>query len=270
MKLTLSLGQMNVQLGQPEANLARVRAWTAEAARRGSALVLFPELWSTGYDLENWQRHASPPGAGMFPRLAELAREHHIALGGSVLEVRDGKAYNAFALFDAEGALSATYRKTHLFGLMDEPRNLTAGDVPVVLDLPFGRAGLAICYDLRFPKLFAAYVDARCEAFLLCAEWPNPRLDHWQTLLRARAIEGQAFVIACNRVGGSGTTFFGHSMIVDPWGDVVVEGDDSEGVVVGRIDRARLSEIRSHFPFLSDGRPFDAVETSPLSVGNRC
>src|SRR5260221_13406896 len=92
MKLTLSLGQMSVKLGEPETNLARVGAWTAEAVRRGSALVLFPELWSTGYDLEHWEQHASPPGEGMFPRLAALAREHHIALGGSVLEARDGKA----------------------------------------------------------------------------------------------------------------------------------------------------------------------------------
>ena len=94
---------MDVTLGEPEVNFARVRDWTAEAARRGSDLVLFPELWSTGYDLENWERYAAPPGEGMFARLAALAREHHIALGGSVLEVRDGKAYNAFALFDAEG-----------------------------------------------------------------------------------------------------------------------------------------------------------------------
>src|SRR5258708_34340362 len=112
MKLNLSLGQMNVQHGEPEANLVRVSAWTAEAARRGSALVLFPELWSTGYDLENWRRHASPPGEGMFPRLAALGRAHHIAPGGSAFEARNRTAYNALALFRPQRARRATPLKT--------------------------------------------------------------------------------------------------------------------------------------------------------------
>ena len=104
MKLNLSLGQMNVHLGDPEQNFERVRDWTAEAARRGSALVLFPELWPTGYDLENWPKHADPLGEGMFARLSALARAQHIALASSVLEARDGQAYNTFAIFDAEGS----------------------------------------------------------------------------------------------------------------------------------------------------------------------
>ena len=95
MKLNLSLGQMDIHLGEPEQNFERVREWTAEAARRGSALVLFPEIWYSGYDLENWRKYAAPLGDGIFARVSELAKEHHIAVGGSVLEARDGKAYNS-------------------------------------------------------------------------------------------------------------------------------------------------------------------------------
>src|SRR5258705_6779169 len=142
MKLNLSLGQMDVTLGEPEVNFERVRGWTAEAARRGSDLVLFPELWSTGYDLEHWEQYAAPPGEGMFVRLAALAREHHIALGGSVLERRNGRAYNAFALFDASGELSATYRKLHLFRLMDEEKWLAPGERLELVETEWGLTGL--------------------------------------------------------------------------------------------------------------------------------
>jgi len=256
MKLNLSLGQMNVQLGEPEANLARVSAWTAEAARRGSALVLFPELWSTGYDLENWQRHASPPGQGMFPRLAGLAREHHIALGGSVLEVRDGKAYNAFALFDAEGALSATYRKTHLFRLMDEEKWLAPGEGLEMVEAEWGLTGLGVCYDLRFPELFRHYALRGARLVLLPAEWPARRAYHWQTLLRARAIENQMFLAGCNRVGESkGEVFGGGSAVIDPWGEAVVEGGSSEALLTAEIDLDMVDAVRQRIPVFNDRRP---------------
>jgi omega-amidase len=256
MKLNLSLGQMDVQLGQPEANLARVSAWTEEAARRGSALVLFPELWSTGYDLENWQQHASPPGEGMFPRLAALARQHHIALGGSVLEVRNGKAYNAFALFDAEGALSATYRKTHLFRLMDEEKWLAPGEGLEMVEAEWGLTGLGVCYDLRFPELFRHYALRGARLVLLPAEWPARRAYHWQTLLRARAIENQMFLAGVNRVGESkGEVFGGGSAVIDPWGEAVVEGGSAETLLTAEIDLDQVDAVRSRIPVFQDRRP---------------
>jgi len=256
MKLTLSLGQMDVKLGEPETNLARVSAWTAEAARRGSALVLFPELWSTGYDLENWQRHASPPGQGMFPRLAALAREHHIALGGSVLEVRDGKAYNAFALFDATGALNATYRKTHLFRLMDEEKWLAPGEKLELVEADWGLTGLGVCYDLRFPEFFRNYALRGARLVLLPAEWPARRAYHWQTLLRARAIENQMFLAGCNRVGESkGEVFGGGSAVIDPWGEAVVEGGSGETLLTAEIDLDQVDSVRNRIPVFKDRRP---------------
>jgi omega-amidase len=256
MKLTLSLGQMNVALGEPETNFTRVSAWTAEAARRGSALVLFPELWSTGYDLEHWQRYASPPGEGMFPRLAALAREHHIALGGSVLEVRDGQAYNAFALFDATGALSATYRKTHLFRLMDEEKWLAPGEKLELVEADWGLTGLGVCYDLRFPEFFRHYALRGARLVLLPAEWPARRAYHWQTLLRARAIENQMFLAGCNRVGESkGEVFGGGSAVIDPWGEAVVEGGSGETLLTAEIDLDQVDAVRNRIPVFKDRRP---------------
>jgi predicted amidohydrolase len=256
MTLTLSLGQMDVALGDPDTNFAQVRAWTAEAARRGSALVLFPELWSTGYDLENWRKHASPPGEGMLARLAALAAEHKIAVGGSVLEVRDGKAYNAFALFDAEGGLSATYRKTHLFRLMDEEKWLAPGESLELVEAEWGLTGLGICYDLRFPELFRHYALRGARLVLLPAEWPARRAYHWQTLLRARAIENQMFLAACNRVGESkGEVFGGGSAVIDPWGEAVVEGGSRAALLTAEIDLGQVDEVRKKIPVFEDRRP---------------
>ena len=254
--LTLTLGQMHLHLGEPETNYERVRAWTAEAARRGSGLVLFPELWSTGYDLEHWQQHASPPGEGMLARLAALAREHHIALGGSVLEVRDGRAYNALALFDATGRLLATYRKVHLFRLMDEEKWLAAGDRLELVEADWGLTGLGICYDLRFPELFRAYALRGARLVLLPAEWPSRRAAHWHTLLRARAIENQMFVAACNRVGESkGEHFGGGSAIIDPWGEAVIEGGSAEALLTAEIDLSQVDAVRQRIPVFEDRRP---------------
>lgn len=256
MPFTLSLAQTDIALGDPEANFERIRAWTVEAARRGSALVVFPELWSTGYDLENWQRHASAPGEGMFARLSALAREHHIALGGSVLEARAGRAYNAFALFDADGHALATYRKVHLFRLMDEEKWLAPGERLELVEAEWGLTGLAICYDLRFPELFRSYALRGARLVVVPAEWPSRRAAHWKALLRARAIENQMFVAGCNRVGETkGEHFGGGSAVIDPWGEAVIEGGAAPTLLTTEVDLGEVERVRQRIPVFEDRRP---------------
>lgn len=255
--LTLSLGQMHLHLGQPAQNFERVRAWTVEAARRGSALVLFPELWSTAYDLENWPQHAAPIGQGMFARLSELAIEQHIALASSILEVKDGRAYNTFVLYDAQGEQRAVYRKVHLVPMLDEPKWLAAGEALTLVDMDWGRTGLGICYDLRFPEMWRTYALHGARLMLLPAEWPSRRAVHWQTLLRARAIENQVFVAACNRVGETkGEVFAGKSVVLDPWGEAVIEGGaETEALLTAEIDLAKVDDVRQRIPVFKDRRP---------------
>ncbi len=255
MKLTLSLGQMQISYDDAEANFERVRAWTAEAARRGSHLALFPELWYSGYDLEKWQRYAAPLGEGIFARLSALAREHHIALGGSVLELKEGRPYNTFAFFDAEGACRAVYRKLHLFGPMGEDQWLRAGDSFTLLQGEWGPVGLSICYDLRFPEVARRYALEGARLWLLPAQWPQRRIRHWQTLLRARAIENQMFVAAVNGVGVSGReTFGGLSAVVEPWGEPVAEAGATELLLTAEIDLDEADQARQRFPVLKDRR----------------
>jgi len=254
--LTLSLGQMTVAAGEPEANWARARACILEAARRGSQLVLLPELWSTGYDLEHWQRYAAPLGAGHFGEVAALAREHRISIGGSLLEAQGDRATNCFALYGPDGALWAAYRKIHLFKLMAEDEWLSPGQDVVTAETPWGATGLAICYDLRFPEIFRRQAVGGVRLLLLPAEWPGRRIAHWQTLLRARAIENQCFIAACNCVGASEKdTFGGRSAVIDAWGETVIEAGAGEALLTTTIDLDLADRVRTHIPVFADRRP---------------
>ena len=256
MELNLSLAQIDIQFGDPAANFETVTRMTEEAKRRGSDLVLFPELWSTAYDLTNASRYASHLDVGVFADLSALAKRTGIFLLGSTLSLLgENKFGNTLTVFAPDGTLLADYSKIHLFRLMDEHQYLTAGDKPVLVDLPSGRAGLAICYDLRFPELFRGYALAGAEMTFLPAEWPHPRLVHWQTLVRARAIENQMFVFACNRVGRDPRNeFFGHSLVVDPWGEILAEGGEGEELITLTVDLAKVQEARRRIPILSDRR----------------
>jgi predicted amidohydrolase len=255
MRISVSLGQINVRFGDPEANFQQARDDAREAKRRGSALLLFPELFLSGYDLSNRERYAAPSGEGAFAQLSVLAREHGIALGGTVLERRKDTYQNTFALFDAGGNYLALYRKTHLFSPMEERRFLTAGDAFTLAQTPWGATGLAICYDLRFPEMMRRYALLGAQLILLPAQWPRKRIDHWQTLLRSRAIENQVFVAGCNCAGESGReTFGGRSAIIDPWGRVVAEGGDTPELLTAEIDLDLVKTVRRDFPVLGDRR----------------
>ena len=229
-KLSISLGQMQIKLARVEDNLAAAEGLIGEAAASNADLVVLPELWSTGYDLENAGDYADELGAGMFAQLSETARLNSIAVFGSLLERRGGQIMNCATYHDANGSLGAVYRKIHLFRLFDEHKWLGEGETPATLAFPWGAAGLSICYDLRFPELFRRYAVAQgAKLMLLCAEWPLIRVEHWRTLLIARAIENQCFVVATNSCGETGgTVFAGHSMIIDPWGQVIVEAGEDE------------------------------------------
>ncbi len=261
--LTVSLGQFNVHPGEPEDNLRVVREWVAEAARRGSDLVVFPELWDTGYALSRAQELGTPVSTGRFAQVAQLAVQHQIHIVGSMLELgtrtgAEGLAYNTAVWYAPDGAVSGSYRKIHLFRYspLEEDRYLTPGGIPQCVTLPWGIAGMAICYDLRFPELFRHYAVAGAVMTVIPAQWPHARIDHWRTLLRARAIENQMIVIGCNRVGTSeGQAYGGSSAIYDARGNLLVEGNDQESLLTTQVDIGEALLLRREFPTLSDRRP---------------
>ena len=269
MAISISLAQIDVKLGQEQANLMAVTDLIKEASRRGSQLILLPELWPTGYDLEHASSYTTPVDQGLFADIAELARQYRIDIIGSQLSLISSSQHgNTAVYYNRDGENLGVYHKIHLFGLMEEDQYLTGGDAISIVDTDWGKVGLTICYDLRFPELFRAYAFSGVKAVVIVAEWPKPRLSHWRTLLRARAIENQIFIIACNRVGTTGSTnFFGHSCIIAPDGEAIIEAGEQSGLYTAEIDLEQIDAIRTHMPVFSDRRP-DAYShfTQPLKT----
>jgi predicted amidohydrolase len=247
---------MDVPQGQPEANLARARAFAAQAQEAEADLLLLPELWLHGYDLKRAESWASPLGEGGFAEMASLAREFGIHLAGSLLERHEDGVSNTAVLYGPDGQLLGSYRKMHLFRLMQEPRYLTPGTHATICPTPWGSTGLGICYDLRFPELFRTMALAGAKLFVIPAQWPVKRLEAWLLLARARAVENELIVAACNRVGGDeGVSFPGRSIVVDPWGNKIVEGDDQERLLVAEADLREIEKARRYLTVYKDRRP---------------
>ncbi len=246
--LTISLFQLEYGPGDSAGRLERVRAAAAEAAARGSSLLLLPELWYSGYDLINSGALAVPMGQGHFALVAQLAREQRLHVCGSMLcREDDGTVRNRAVLHGPDGGLIGWYDKLHLFPKLREDRYFRAGDRLPLFDLPWGRTAMAVCYDLRFPELFRRYaLTGDPQLVLVPSAWPEPRLQYFTLMTRARACENQCFVASCNRAGrgGGGEPAFGKSLAADPWGELLAEaGRDEELLTVelplGRIDKAR-------------------------------
>lgn len=245
-----------------EQNLASARRLVAEAAAGGAGLVSLPEYWPImGMTDTDKVAHAERPGDGPIQDcLAGLAREHGIWLIGGTLPLASGdpgRVLNTTLVYDPQGAPVGRYDKIHLFGFnkggesYDEARTIVPGDTVASVEAPFGRVGLSICYDLRFPELFRAMGE--CALIVVPAAFTHTTGQaHWEVLLRARAIENQCYVLAAAQGGlhANGRRTFGHSMLVDPWGEVKAVLPEGEGVIGGEIDAAFLAGVRESLPAL--------------------
>ena len=253
----VALLQVSSDADEPPADrIERVLGMLDGALPRADVAVL-PELWIPGaFDLPLAREVASPLDSPVVTRIREMAaRAGTWVHAGSYAErLPDGRTFNTAVLVGPDGEIVATYRKRHLFGFADGERTvITAGDALVVAETPLGHTGLATCYDLRFPEMFRDLVDAGAETFLLASGWPTPRISHWRVLAQARAIEDQAWLVACNGVGShAGITLGGHSIVVDPQGAIVAEAGDEETVLYADIEPGRAREWRETFPVLGD------------------
>ncbi|GAA2429046.1 carbon-nitrogen family hydrolase [Streptomyces macrosporus] len=243
-------------------------------AHRGADLVVLPELWATGYfAFDDYERTAEPldgPTARALGEAAEAASVHLHA--GSVVERGpDGRLHNTSLLFGPDGRLLHTYRKFHLFGHRSRETALLApGDTLRAHDTALGRVGMTTCYDLRFPELFRVLAEDGAELLVVTAAWPAARIDHWRLLVRARALENQVHVLACNAAGHQGDVELGGaSMAVDPWGRVVAEAGRGEEALAADLDPASVERARSDFPAFSDRRLTAAPEKEARLLASR-
>lgn len=263
--LRAALGQMKVTPGRPEVNLRRAERLAREAAQAGAHLLLLPELWLSGHDLERAEEHARSFAERWQEEWSALACRYRLFLAGSVVAPGEGgRPANVALVFSPEGKVVARYEKVHLFTPMGEGR-LTAGRSTPCFDLPWGRTALAVCYDLRFPELFRRYMEEGASFVLLPAAWPRSRLEHWRILLRARAIENQCFLLACNRVGRDpdGTAYAGHSTVLGPWGNPLREGGLKADLLLADLDPEEVGRVRQAFPVLADRRLLSRTGNRP-------
>ncbi|MDX2765132.1 carbon-nitrogen family hydrolase [Streptomyces europaeiscabiei] len=223
----------------------------------GADLVVLPELWTTGaFAYESFTAEAEPLQGPTYEAMAKAASDAGVWLHAGSIPERDpdGLLYNTSLVFSPSGDLAAAYRKIHRFGFdKGEAVLMGAGAELVTLRLPETTIGIATCYDLRFPELFRGLVDAGAETFVLSAGWPERRRSHWTLLAQARAVENQAYVLACGTAGThAGVPQAGHSIVVDPWGEVLAEAGPDEEVLTVEFDPTRVTTTRGQFPALKD------------------
>lgn len=256
--LKIALIQMNIEAGNPDANFAKMEAKleAAAALEPKPDLIILPEMWNTGYALTEIVGLADPDGSRTKAVISEFSRKHEVnVLAGSIAQLRGDAVTNTIHVFDRNGGIIAEYSKIHLFQLMNEHLHLKAGDSPGNFELEGTSAAAMICYDIRF-ELARKLALGGAKILFVPAEWPHPRLHHWRTLLQARAIENQMYVVSCNTVGESGgANFFGHSMVIDPWGKVIAEASEEETILTAEVDLALVDEVRVRIPVFADRRP---------------
>ncbi|WP_225804994.1 carbon-nitrogen family hydrolase [Streptomyces sp. NK15101] len=251
-----SLIQIAVDPDEP-VDSRRARAARLVREESGHAdLVVLPELWTVGAFASDLFAAESEPLNGPTHRaMAEAARDAGVWLhAGSFVEAEGGALYNTSLVLSPDGELVASYRKIHRFGFdKGEAVLMAAGEDLVTVDLPHLTVGVGTCYDLRFPELFRGLVDAGAQAFVVPAGWPARRRAHWTLLARARAVENQAYVLACGTAGThAGVEQAGHSIVVDPWGETLAEAGPDEETLRVVLDPAKVRTTREEFPALKD------------------
>ena len=250
--------QHDIVWNDRDANFARLAPMVAAAAAGGAGLVLLTEMFSTGFVVDG-SIHVEPEGGPSAQFLAAQAAEHGVWVCGSCPEIpaasdpNDKRPANSFVLAGPDGTVHR-YHKIHPFSYGGEADHFRAGDALVQLEIEGVRVSPLVCYDLRFADEFWQ-LAATTDVFLVPANWPEGRRNHWMSLLQARAIENQAYVVGCNRVGeGGGLRYVGDSRIVDPLGELLATGSQHETILFGDVEPATVTATRDRFRFLQDRR----------------
>ena len=254
MTITAAAIQFNVKQGDVDANLAYVREALPRVAGQGANLAVLPEMWSSGFSYKNLNELALRT-EGIVAELLQLSARHKLVIVGSLPEPNGDKVFNTVYVAD-NGSLAGVYRKIHLFSLLGEDRAFSGGDQWLLAETSIGKVGVIICYDLRFPELSRRLALEGAQVICVPAQWPKPRHEHWRTLLRARAMENQLFIVACNACGIIGKLdFFGMSMIIDPKGELLAEAGEEQGEIFASLDMRIMTNWREQIPCFNDRKP---------------
>jgi len=243
----IALAQMNVEYGNMQHNIAAAERLIHSAVTQKCDLILLPELWSTGFDYHHLEDYVDQNKL-LLNNLQGIADESKMTICGSFIEKQGDLFYNSFNTLQPHFPRNR-YFKNHLFTQMHEDMHFTPGNESILFKSSLGLTGMGVCYDLRFPELFLDMRLNGAEIFLMSAHWPLIRINHWDVLLQARAIENQAYMIAVNSVGQSGKDIYGgHSAVIAPDGEVLLRApNDKEGLFITEIDPEEVKVLRDKF-----------------------
>lgn len=246
--------QHDIAWADPEANFVALAPVISEAAENGAQFIVLSEMFSTGFVVDR-DDIGEPIGGPSSQFLSRMAQEHNLTICGSCPEVRDDdpRPFNSFVVAHSDGSFHR-YSKIHPFTYGGEDKHFRAGDSFVTITVNDVRLSLFVCYDLRFANEFWSLAQ-ETDAYIVPANWPESRREHWLALLTSRAIENQAYVIGCNRIGDGGNLHYvGDSRIVDPFGTVLADAGSQSTIIYADIDAATVLSVREKFPFLQDRR----------------
>lgn len=237
-----------------------------EAAEKGCDIVCLPEMWNTPYANRYFRQYAEPQTGETVKKMSELAAELKIYLaGGTISEIDGDRVYNTAFVFDRSGKVIGKHRKAHLFDVdveggirFMESETLSAGDSATVIDTEFGKVGIAICFDVRFPQFFAKMVREGARLVILPAAFSKKTgTDHWDLTMRARAVDNQVYFAAVSPAYTEGGVYeaYGHSLVCDPWGKVTARAGEGEEIIIADIDFDYVESVRKQLPLLDAARP---------------
>lgn len=236
---------------EPEKSIKKINGLIEKSSAEYD-LLIFPEMTLTGFTMRSADFAEEIDGISTlyFIELAKRLKKHIFA---GIIEQDESGIYNSLVHFDNYGVITARYRKIHPYSNAGEDKFYLAGFETIITSINKMKIGLSICYDLRFPELYRHYGKARTDMIINVASWPVPRIEHWKTLLKARAIENQCFAVGVNRVGNDNKyEYNGCSCVFDPLGNELLMAENNEGIFTADIDLNKVSTVRKDLPFLND------------------
>lgn len=249
--MKIGLVQYSPEWENPEASIKRINK-LIEAGISEPDVLVFPEMSLTGFTMAS-EKHAEEIDGTATLFFMQLARDLKKNVFAGIIERDRENIYNSLVHFDEKGIIISRYRKIHLFSLADEHKHYSAGDSSQVTKIGKTKIGLSVCYDLRFPEFYRAYGKERVHLIVNIASWPEKRIDHWKTLLKARAIENLCYVAGVNRVGTDKfQNYPGASCVFGPMGEEILMNENTEKILTAEVDFEKVDDIRSKFNFLED------------------
>jgi omega-amidase len=249
--MKLGLVQYSPEWEYPEENILKIEKLVSSMKSKAD-LLIFPEMTLTGYTMNSMKFAEEIDGIGT-KYFINLSARIKTDIFAGIIELDNNSAFNSLVHFDNLGLIKARYRKIHPYSYAGEDKNYGAGKELVITKIDQVKIGLSICYDLRFPELYRLYAKENIDLLVNIASWPIPRIEHWKTLLKARAIENQCYIVGVNRIGTDPYgSYNGCSSVFDPMGNEIIIEQDSEKIIEVEIDLNKVNETREKLPFLRD------------------